>query len=182
MNDLDTAEDAGKQHNLPSHRYLQPIPKRPSGVTAGIYVSGLSVMCPSAKKDAWEIAFVEANHQPVKVRVMDWHCKKVEWQFEAQPGEKVLIDVRKTGTSGANPGRKYQPQLGTGGTPPDAFDWMPDLTATYWHNREDIRLRPDAINHLSAKLALSDACFYTHRLGVGKAIQQVLRDGQGRYR
>ncbi len=124
--------------------------------TASIYVDGLSIMCSNDEDKTTEIAFVKDEHSGVEIKIYKKNCNLFK-SFDFSNEEKVLIEIKKTNAK--NIGKLFKM--------PDKdddedFGWMPDLNGADWHPKARITIREQAKNHLSAKLVLQDATFYTH--------------------
>ncbi|MCA1623721.1 MAG: hypothetical protein LC768_06370 [Acidobacteria bacterium] len=139
--------------------------------TASIYVDGLSVLCPNSINKTVEIAFVEGEHTPVRIEI-----RKSSGGFVAAHdcplGQKVNIEIKKSRPKEI--GKLYKNSK----SEDEDFDWMPDLNGPDWHPGIDLSIRPQAKNHLSAKLVLRDATFYTELKSRSKAKQTNKRTGE----
>jgi hypothetical protein len=148
-------------------------PKR-KPATASIYVDGLSVLCPNSINKTVEIAFVKDEHTPVRIEI-----RKSDGSFVAAhdcpAGQKVYIEIKKSRPKEI--GKFYKNSK----SEDEDFDWMPDLNGPDWYPGVDIHVTPNAKNHLSAKLVLRDATFYTKLKSRSKAKQTNLQTGDVKY-
>ncbi len=121
---------------------------------ARIFIEGLSVLCLNAADNSTEIAFVKKHHTPVKIGVYKNGCVPV-WAFTCDINKKTKIEIKKSRPVAVGEfyedSKKYNEDYG----------WMPDLTGPDWHNGADLDIKSTAKEHLSAKLVLKDATFYT---------------------
>lgn len=121
--------------------------------TAIVYVHGLSVLCPNYSNKTTDIAFVKEDHTGVRIKVFKGGCREF-WSHNCSREEKTRIEIKKSRP--VDGGKFYE----EGKLYDEDFAWMPDLNK--WHDQTGIGIQENAKDHLSAKLELSDAIFYTH--------------------
>jgi hypothetical protein len=130
---------------------------------ANIFIDGLSVLCPNYDEKAVEIAFLKAGHWPVKIEIRDKNGAHIG-THECPPDQKVKIEIRKIVPKDL--GKAYKNSRKDN----EDFRWMPDLDD--WHSDSEIKIRDGAKKHLSAKLIIKDAVFYTKLKSRSKAIRR----------
>ena len=138
--------------------------------TASVYTYGLSVMCANENAKTAEIAFVKDEHSAVEILVYKSGCV-LYWSHKCDINEKTKIEIQKNNPSTI--GRLYKDSK----KDIEDFDWMPDLNGSDWYPNAKIGIKSGAKNHLSAKLILMDAHFYTHLKSVNNAMQDR-KDGK----
>lgn len=122
--------------------------------TASIYIEGLSILCPNLENQTTEIAFIKEDHTPVEIKVYKNRCQPF-WRYSGKKDEKVKIEIQKTTPKSI--GKLYRDSKNYD----EDFGWMPDLNSSDWHPNAEITIKDGAKDHLSAKLILKDAFFYT---------------------
>lgn len=141
-----------------------------SRATASVFVEGLSILCPNALDKSVEIGFVREHHSGVKVEIYKNDCIRLaSYTFSAE--DRVKIEISKSNPKGI--GKCYE------NSKKDAEDygWMPDLNNSDWHGAAKIGIKSDAAAHLSAKLILRDAVFYTKVISRSNGVRENLKTG-----
>lgn len=134
--------------------------------TARIFVDGLSVLCPNESDNSVDIGFIREHHGDVEIRIYKGQCQLVS-AYKLRRAQSALIRIEKEHPQ--NMGSAYEDSK----KDPEDFGWMPDLAQ--WHG--SLIIKPHAADHLSAKLALKDAVFYTHVLSNSTALRTDLDSG-----
>ena len=130
-------------------------PEKPKhqDATAKIYIDGLSIMCYHPQTESTEFVFVKDHHNPIELYVFDRECK-VRYFYRGTKDKQVRIDIRKDGTE-PDPGYYYEDNKGDD----EDFQWVPDMCD--WYGTNEMTFLDGAEEHLSAKLVIQNAIFYT---------------------
>lgn len=137
--------------------------------SARVFIDGLSVLCvrgdpADPQKGAVEIAFLAKEHEPVEVVVFDKSGEETfRYPKKGDPTQNIRVEIRKEGSE--ERGVFYVDDLSSD---PKSCHWMPDLNQ--WH-APSVRIKPTSALHLSAKLILNDATFYTELRAINDAVR-----------
>lgn len=146
-------------------------PQKPdhTKATAQIFVDGLSILKFNEAEKCVEIGFVKEHHSPVEVVVYK-DCKPL-YPYSGAGNKPVTIEIRKTNPKSI--GECYKDAK----KDEEDFAWMPDLCQWYSAAKIDVN-KAVAQHHLSAKLVLRDAVFYTKIKSVSEAVRTDLDTGE----
>lgn len=136
--------------------------------TVSVFVEGLSILCPNEKDKFVEIGFVREHHSGVKIEIYKNDCVALaSYSFSAE--DRVKIEIAKSNPKSI--GKCYE------NSKKDAEDygWMPDLDGSDWHGAGKIGIKPDAAAHLSARLVLKDAVFYTKVISRSDGVRENMK-------
>ena len=139
--------------------------------TLRVFIDGLSLVVEPKnpalpESEAIEILFLDKEHPDVEFLVDDIWGRRV-WQYPTKPDDPRHVRVEISNDPSQAAGRlfKYGPL-----PPSDQKDyrWMPDLNV--WHSG-GIKVKQTGNNHMSAKLVVRDALFYTEEYAVYPGIR-----------
>ncbi len=123
-----------------------------------IYFKGLSLIAEKSDPtnphwDSIEVAYLEKEHEPISLELTDGHRKCWTFPKPRQPFRKIHVTIAKLAHS--------RPSTFKTGNPADPTDFsrMPDLEK--WHAPATTELKPTSRLHMSAKISVRDALFFT---------------------
>jgi len=134
---------------------------------ARIFVDGLAVFMFNTNKTRAEFGFLAYQHYAVKMKIYKNGCNLVwsteDWNQFPHHTNNIMITIN-SGKS-TKMGSVYQEN--TTPMPPEDFRRMPNLAQ--WHGKTELPVLGDAKTHLSARLNIHDAIFYTYKKSRGDA-------------
>lgn len=132
-----------------------------TSAVARIFVDGLSVFCFNPNKKRAEFGFVRDMHTCVVVNIYKNGCNlfwstanKKDFPYPSTDNIGIIINSTNTGKMG----RRYR----NGKQDREDFDYFLDLA--WLHHVSHLNVLPGAKEHLTARLDVHDATFYTYQM------------------
>lgn len=141
---------------MPFSRPTTTIPPDHHTATARVFIDGLSVLCTNRVRNDVEVGFIEHEHDPLELLIFKRSSCRPYKILRLVENDKALIEVYRTHSLGM--GEFY-----TKGTPTDDEDCAHLVDLKTLHSGA-MTPKSNGKSHMSAKLVLTNAKFYTAKL------------------
>jgi len=160
---------------MPSPRPTATAKPTPAAGTAQVFIDGLSILYHSSA--ATEIGFVKDYHNAIEIAIYKQDGCQAYPLDRPRPGEKLHIEIYKT--EGSKSESVFYESIG--GNDVEDFHHMPDMCSAKWYPGIAVPVKSPQTGlpkeHLSGKLIMNDAVFYTKMKSVNNVIRTNLSTG-----